>query len=339
MTETYTTPLKPAHPVKKVLKWVFIILGILLAGVLAIILVLGFFPISTGNMDSEPNPSQSYEDSMARFEEVQQAEVGIVNETSGSVLLTHGEKTPQVVVLIHGITNSPHMWLEFGEMLYEQGNNVLILRMPYHGLLSHKVSELSPLKVQDLRVYADQVVDIANGLGDEVVVIGISGGGTLASWMAQNRSEIDQAILLVPFYGVGGVPSFLTPILKNAFTHLPNFDLTGPGEILRNWAYQGQSTRGVAAFLALTQEVLSQTKSGKVPTIPMVVLTSAIDHTANNQSTAEFVDLLKKAGGNVDTFEFDKSLEVPHNSVGPVVDPAKRQIVYDKILEFLGGQP
>ena len=48
--------------------------------------------------------------------------------------------------------------------------------MPYHGLQSHQVSELAQLTAQDLRAYADQAVDIAAGLGDEVVPVGLSGG-------------------------------------------------------------------------------------------------------------------------------------------------------------------
>ena len=33
-------------------------------------------------------------------------------------------------------------------MLYDQGHNVLILRMPYHGLASHDVGELKTLRVE-----------------------------------------------------------------------------------------------------------------------------------------------------------------------------------------------
>lgn len=315
------------------------ILGIILAGVLGIILLLGLIPISSSGLESEPNPANSYDDAVARFQDFQQAEQGIINTASGSHLLVHGEKTPRAIVMIHGTTNSPRQWLELGETLHARGNNVLILRMPYHGLLSHQVSELTPLTAQDIREYADQTIDIAAGLGDEVVVVGISGGGAVGSWMAQNRPEVDRSLLLSPFYGIGPVPPFLTPFLKNAFSRLPNFVLTTPDEIVRDWAYRGEATRGVAAFLALGQKVINQAKQSIVPPGPMFVVTSASDHTANNRATADLVDLWRQAGADVVAYEFDESLGIPHNSVGVLEDSTKKQMVYDKILELLGEKP
>jgi pimeloyl-ACP methyl ester carboxylesterase len=43
---------------------------------------------------------------------------------------------------------------------------------------------------QDLKTYDDQVMDILVGLGDGVDVVAISGGGTVASWLAQNQPEV-----------------------------------------------------------------------------------------------------------------------------------------------------
>jgi pimeloyl-ACP methyl ester carboxylesterase len=326
---------RPAKSIfRRILKW----LGILLVAILGAILFVGLFPVSSSGLDTQPDPAASYEQAMARYQQLEQAEQGIVNDASGSVLLTHDEKTPQVYVLIHGTTNSPHQWLEFGRILFDRGHNVLILRMPYHGLLSHQVSELAPLTAQDIRQYADQTMDVASGLGDEVDVIGLSGGGAVAAWMAQNQPEVDKTLLLAPFFGIGPVPTSLTPILINAFYRLPDIALTSPGEVFRDWAYMGESTRGVAAFLLLGQKVNQQAKEGKVPNTPIFVLTSASDHTASNQATADLVDIWKTAGVDVASYEFPKSLDIPHNSIGPLEDPEKRQIVYEKMLEFFGEQ-
>jgi hypothetical protein len=69
------------------------------------------------------------------------------------------------------------------------------------------------------------------------------------------------------------------------------------------------------------------------------VLTTPKDHTANNRTTASLVNLWQQAGTDVVTYEFDASLDIPHNSVDPAADPAKKQLVYDKILELLGEKP
>jgi carboxylesterase len=287
-------------------------------------------------LDSEPDPATSYEEAVARFTELQQAEQGLVTVVSGSQLLVYGEKTPRVYIMIHGITNSPLQWLELGEYLYDQGSNVLILRMPYHGLQSLNVGELKVLRSQDLRAYADQAMDIAAGLGDEVVVVGISGGGTVSSWLAQNRPEVSRSVLLAPFYGPIGVPYYVNPILINAFSRLPNISLLKPNEPVHDWVYRGEATRGVAAFLGIGQMVRKQALDGISPEGQVFILTTANEDTANNRSTAGIVNLWRKAGTDVVTYEFEVSQEIPHNSVDPAADPIKKLLVYDKILEFLG---
>ena len=337
--KTSTPPTVGAKPhTKSWLKTILITIGLILLGVLAVILLLGLLPISSRGMASEFDPAASYEEAVARFQQAQQAEQGLVNEVSGSHLLVHGDRTPRAYVLVHGTTNSPLQWLELGQALHERGHNVLILRMPYHGLESHRVSELRRLSAQDLRAYADQAVDIAAGLGEEIVAVGISGGGAVVSWMAQNRPEIDRGLALAPFFGVHGVPDFADTLLMNAFSRLPNIVLDDPLEPRRDWVYRGEATRGVAAFLALGHSVMQGAKRGDSPDGQMIVVTTAKDNTANNGSTAKLVELWRQAGAEVVTFEFEPSLDIPHNSVDPAADAAKKQLVYAKLLELLGEE-
>ena len=312
------------------------VVGVIFLGVMSAILLLGLLPISTRGLEREPDPADDYEDAVTRFRQIEQAEQGIVNKLGHSRLLDHGERLPRVYIMIHGITNSPEQWRELGETLHDRGRHVLILRMPYHGLQRHQVSELKGLKPQDLKVYADEAVDIAAGLGDEIVAIGISGGGTVASWMAQNRPEVDQALLLAPFYGIHGLPDFATTLLMNAFSRLPNIVLDDPLEPRRAWVYRGQATRGVAAFLALGQRVIDAAKEGARPAGQVIVVTTARDNTANNGSTAGLLDLWRQAGVDLVTFQFEAAQDIPHNSVDPAADPVKKQLVYEQMLELLG---
>lgn len=305
---------------------------------LAVILVLGVWPLSSRGMQSEPDPTVTYEEAVARFQQVEKSEQGIVNYLGHSRLLVHGDRTPRAYVLVHGTTNSPEQWGELGETLHARGHNVLILRMPYHGLESHRVSELGRLAARDLRAYADQAVDIAAGLGDEIVVVGISGGGAVASWMAQNRPEVERALALAPFFGVHGVPDFAGTLLMNAFSRLPNIVLDDPLETRRDWVYRGEATRGVVAFLALGHTVRQESETGSSPEGDMIVLTTAKDNTANNGTTAKLVDLWREAGSDVVTFEFEPALDIPHNSVDPAADTAKKQLVYNQMLKLLGEE-
>jgi hypothetical protein len=99
----------------------------------------------------------------------------------------------------------------------------------------------------------------------------------------------------------------------------------------RDWVYLGQATHGVAAFLELGQRVAGQIVEGISPCGQVFVLATPKDHTANNRTTASLINLWHQAGTDVVTYKFDASLDIPHNSVDPAADPAKKQLVYDKI--------
>jgi hypothetical protein len=117
MTTSSAPSSELARPAKRIFKRILKWLGIFLAAILGAILFVGLFPVSSSGLDSQPDPAASYEQAIARYQQLERAEQGIVNDASGSVLLTHGEKTRRVYVLIHGTTNSPHQWLEFGRIL------------------------------------------------------------------------------------------------------------------------------------------------------------------------------------------------------------------------------
>jgi carboxylesterase len=336
MTKTteFNRTVSSKHSIKRVLK----ALGILLLVLLGTILFVGLFPVSYRGLDSVPSPAGSYDEAVARYKELEQAEKGIINESSGSYLLAHGQKTPRVYVLIHGVTNSPVQWLEFGQMMYEQGHNVLILRMPYHGLKSHSIDELKQLTPQDLRIYADQVIDISAGLGDEVYVAGISGGGAVAAWAAQNRPEVNRSFLLSPFLGVGKLPDSLSTLLMNAFSRLPSINTFDTDEHIRPYAYPGETTRAVSTFLVLGHKVRAEAREGSTPHGRIHIQTTALDTAASNESAGILFDLWRTSGAEVEANEFVASLGIPHNSVDPAEAPATRQQIYDKMLEFFGEQ-
>ena len=68
----------------------------------------------------------------------------------------------------------------------------------------------------------DQVVDIAQGLGDKVVMVGMSLGGVTTGWAAQNRSDVDSAVLISPAFGFKAVPSALTVPVMRVYRLMPN---------------------------------------------------------------------------------------------------------------------
>jgi hypothetical protein len=86
------------------------------------------------SLQSHPNPARDYGEAVSRFQKIQGAEGRELNPVCLSILLTHGKRTKRAVVLFHGLTNCPEQFRELGRTFYELGYNVLIPRLPRHGL-------------------------------------------------------------------------------------------------------------------------------------------------------------------------------------------------------------
>ncbi len=321
--------------IKKILK----IVGIVLLAVLAIILIAGLLPVSVPDLPSSPDPVADYDEAVARFETAVSAEEGILmSPKAGSVLMTHGEKTDKAYVLVHGWTNSPYQWLDFAQLLYDRGHNVLIMRMPYHGLTSHDVGELKHAEPEMVRDYADDTIDIAAGLGDEVHVVGLSVGAEVASWIAQDRADVERVMVISPMYGIGKIPAFLSAFLANTTYRLPNINITAPGEEERDHVYQGESTKGVSNAILFGRPIFEQAEERETAVSDIIVVTNANDTTVNNALTDELVKLWQANGTSPETYVFPEELGYPHNSIDPSSNP-DADAVYATLLELLGEEP
>ena len=310
-------------------------IGIGILAVIALIVIVGMFPMSTDGYEANPHPVSDYGTAIEKIDQLQNAEDPITREISRSILMTHGEKTRDVYVLVHGVTNAPHEFEELGKMLFDQGANVLILRMPHHGLTSGKISELKTLKPEEILDYMNTTIDIADALGDRMTVMGLSAGGTVAAWMAQNREEVDRAVILSPFMGIKQTPMFLDPILMRAFLRLPGFSIGGKEEADRAWVYKGESSKGIGVFMFIGQVVLKQAEKYPPQADEIYIITTASDLGADNRWAKKLAELWKAHGADVTTYEFPKSEKVPHASIDPFTDEAIRLKVYDKIFTWL----
>jgi pimeloyl-ACP methyl ester carboxylesterase len=334
------TQTNPPEKTKRALwKRILIWAGIAILAIIAFVLIIGIFPMSTDGFDADPHPVANYDQAVAMVEKIQEEEAPITKEISRSILMTHGEKTEDVYVLVHGVTNAPHEFEELGKMLYDQGANVIILRMPHHGLTSGDISELKALKPEEILDYMNTTVDIADALGDNMTVIGPSAGATAAAWMAQTREEVDRAVLLSPFMGIKETPMFLDPLLMRAFLRLPGFSIGGGDEPDRDWVYVGESSKGIGTFMLIGQATLKQAETTPPKADEIYIITTASDLGADNRWAMKLADLWTAQGADVTTYEFPKSEHVPHASIDPFTDQPIRQKVYDKISEWLASHP
>ena len=117
---------------------------------------------------------------------------------------------------------------------------------------------------------------------------------------------------------------------------LPDKTVHRPGEKHRPWAYPGQSTRGIAAYLDLAYEVLKEAEKGIAPHGEMIVVTTANDKLANNSTTERLVEMWRAAGRDIEQFKFEHARSIPHDTIDPAADPQVRQQVFQRMLSLLG---
>ena len=184
-------------------------------------LFLWIYPVTIASLVSCPRPAKSFEESLGRIELLRRGDPADLNPAAQTILLDHGQKTDQVIVFLHGFTNSPRQFKVLGEQFYQLGYTVFIPRIPRHG--HQEVSALKELTAEDLVRISDEVVDIAQGLGEHVTVVGLSMGGVMAGWLAQSRSDVDQAVLIAPNFGTYRFPNFFLKPSINFLLLTPNY--------------------------------------------------------------------------------------------------------------------
>ncbi len=254
-------------------------------------------------------------------------------------LITHGQKTERAIVLVHGYTSCPQQFHDLGQQFFDLGYNVLIAPMPHHGLADRLTPEISLLTADELAAYADQVVDIARGLGDTVDMAGISAGGVVTSWAAQNRNDINLAVVISPGFGFKQIPTALTAPETNLASILPeSYPWWDPALQMNTqppYAYPRYSLHGLTQIVGLGFGVQMAAHRERPRARSILVITNANEPSVNNVLTSEVTANWRARGAEISTYEFPLELQLPHDLIDPNQDGARTDLVYPKILELV----
>lgn len=315
-------------------RWFLVAFGMLLLAIWIL-----FQPLGTNGLQAHPQPVEDYVAAVQRIQKIYAKDSAALNPLCRILLLTQGRKAERSVVMVHGYTSCPHQFFELGKQFYDLGYNVLIAPMPYHGLTDRMTDAHAKLTAKDLALYADEVVDIAQGLGEHVTVMGLSVGGVVTAWAAQNRTDIDLAVLISPAFGYGVIPPPATAAAMNIFSILPNgFDWWNPEKKEQGGVphgYPRYAKRALAEALRLGFSVQQSAQKQQLTT-PMLVITNANDHQINNERTAAIVELWRKKGAKLETHEFPESLQLNHDLIEPYYQKEQtEQLIYPQLLEWI----
>ena len=293
-----------------------------------------------GIAESHPDSAGGLDEAVATVKGLLAAEVGVTAE-GHTMLLTHGEKTERAVVLIPGLNALPSSYQALGERLFDMGYNVVSVALPYQGLADRMTTKLAKVSWGEWTRYADKVVDIGHGLGKHLTVAGISLGGLITGWVAQQRKDVDRAILISPGYAVKLWPESLDAVVWRLFATLPNMYLWEDKELKADYptyfGYPRFPTRAVVQILRFHMALKAMASKSAPAARDVVVITNAGDPDLDNRGTDKVVADWRRHGAQITTYEFPKDLKVGHDIIDPRRPYARVDAVYPVLLDFINA--
>jgi dienelactone hydrolase len=287
------------------------------------------------------HPAATYEEALRRIAEIYGADsLSHVNSLCRTRLYTRGTKAPRVIVLFHGFTNCPKQFDLLALQFVRLGYNVLIPRMPRQGLADRMTDSLAGMTAEELVAAGARAVDAAHGLGKRVSVVGLSTTGVLVAWLAQNRADIDRAMLIAPSFAPKGVPMNVSRRLTNAMLLAPNsfvwWDTKRKAAVLGpKYCYPRFPTRALAEVYRLGEITMAEAARSAPAARSMVIVTTAEDEGVNNVPTRALAWRWHDHGANVVAFQFAESLHVHHDMIDPEQPYEQVRLTYPLILRMM----
>jgi len=303
-------------------------------------LYLLFKPIDTSSIISTSQPDTDYYSAEQKIFAIQAAEGEDINKVCHTKFLSHGKKMKKVVIFFHGVTNCPQQFEQLSMELYSLGYNVYIPRLPHHGKADRLTEDLKNIKAYELSTLASQSVDIAQGLGEQVIVAGISGGGLMSAWVGQTRSDVNHSVVIAPNFSYIYPKKYAVPFTNLALT-IPNHfrwwdDVAQENVVGPEYAYSRYPSRAMGEFFRLGFAIRNKAYIEIPQAEKISVVTIEGDEAVNNDITQDVVQQWKDKGhSDILTYEFPKELGLVHDIIDPNQTKQRIDIVYPKLIEVL----
>ena len=284
----------------------------------------------------------TYAEAGARVREIKAAERGL-NPVCSYGLIENGRRAERAIVLLHGFTSCPKMYEPLAAELARAGANIVIPRLPHHGLADRMTPELKELSADELAAVASEAVEIAAALGEKVTVAGISLGGVLAAWLAQFRPGVDRAVIISPLFSIPVVPEWFSDFLGLVADRVPNFylwwdqkakaDPPGPP-----YGYPRFPSHGYGEMLKLAHQVKSAARREPAKTGDIRMVVNAADPAVNNAATFRVAEAWRRLGATVRPYEFPRRLGLGHDIISPEQPYARTDVTYPVLLDWIAAE-
>lgn len=322
------------------------LLSVVLAALALLAVAIGtvvFTPLFDGRIDAVAAPTGSYDRAMDSAAALRALDGSEVNPVCRSQVIDQGARTERAVVLLHGYTNCPAQYDQIAQAYADAGYSVVVPRLPGHGDRDRLSSSLSDVTPTALVQAAEEALDIATGLADDVTVVGMSGGGTLAGYLAGHRDEIDRAVLIAPLVAPKVLPEFAVAPVARASRFLPDVYLWWDNEqkdALADppYAYPRYSLRSLGAFLAVGRA--AQSDQPRETTLEeLVVVTNENDNAVSNAGVGRLASALASVTDRRVDEVFPAELGFGHDLIDPRGENADNISVIYPVIGPLMGLP
>jgi esterase/lipase len=230
------------------------------------------------------------------------------NEGCRSQLFIQPQRATKVLLFFHGFTAAPYQFMAMGSMFRKAGYTVLVPLLPGHGQAGDWNATTPPPLPNEPDAYKQFALywlQQARAMGDQVVVGGLSGGGTLAAWLAQERrQEIDRALIFAPYLSSS---SKMLDLFINMTSSYVKWPIPPGAQVV---GYDGFLVTALRNLLRLGAEVLD--RSAKQNSAPMFIVSTEADQAVSNTDHRTLFENTLKRQPKTWYHIFDRVLNIPH---------------------------
>jgi alpha-beta hydrolase superfamily lysophospholipase len=290
-------------------------------------------------------PVTDFESARAQVAALQALDDDQINPVCHTCLLDHGRRTRRVVVCYHGYTNCPCQFQTLGEHFFAEGDNVFIPRLPYHGLRDRLTKEQARLTRRDLIDFTNRTIDIACGLGEEIVLTGLSAGAVMAAWAAHFRPEVHTVVVAAPSLGLPGFPVWASDLTSWLMHYIPNLFIWWDQKAKANikgapHAYSRFATRALGEIVALGWQVRRAARTTPPLAKRLAVIISESDEAVHLGLVEQLAsDWQRHAPDCVTVQRFPAHLRIHHDMVDPTQPAQRIDLVYPVWSALATGKP
>ncbi len=252
-----------------------------------------------------------------------------------------GQRTPWAVVYIHGFSASRIETAPLADTVASQlGANLFYTRLTGHGRANGAaMAEATP---QDWMADTLEAVRVGQTLGERVLLISCSTGGTLATWLGTSAeaARVAAHILISPNFGPRDKRSGIVnlPFGKQIALWLegPTRSWTPASAQEANGWTSSYPTQAIFPMMALVKQVRESDLS--LFQTPVLVLFSERDETVDPAETQAAFTRLGSARKSIEPIGYSKS-QGQHVLAGAVKDPAAVAPMADTMVQWLKSLP